>query len=373
MIKIDIKEKLTSIITLLSIPGVGSGRYHKLIKKFSSIENIFTASVNQLEEIPGISHALAGTIKNNRDENKAKEIAAKIIQLGWNIHFHNEPSFPKQFYSITGREIPPLLFSIGKEIKPDDKLIAIVGSRHATEKGKQFAYQLAQSLVSSNIIVVSGMAEGIDSAAHKGTLDSSGHTVAIWGASLDKVYPPSNKTLAEQIAQTGTVFSEYLPDTPPDRAHFPQRNRLIAGLSDGIVVVEAGQKSGALITANLALTYEKELFAVPGAPAAKLSLGTNQLIKNGAKLLTSVDVIFDELPRLKGNIRVRQFKQMPDLTEIERKLVKLFSEGPQQVDKISRTVNLSVPELMEFLLALELKGIVKELSGKRFILSEEYI
>ncbi len=368
----ECKEKLTGIIALLRLSGIGRGRYHSLIKAFGSTEHIFKASIKQLEEVPKISHSVASEIQNNLKLDEAKTIAAKIIDLGWNVHFHNNDSFPKQLFSITAHEIPPVLFSIGREISFDDKLIGIVGARHATEQGKQFAYSLATSLANAGVTVVSGMAEGIDSTAHKGTLDAKGHTIAVWGSSLDIVYPPSNKALAELLKKEGTVFSEYLPGTSPMKNHFPQRNRIIAGFSDGIVVVEAGQKSGALITAEVGLSYQKQLFAMPGFPGSKMSIGTNQLIKNGARLITSIQDIFDELPLLKGEIAAKQFVSLPEMTDIEKKIIHLFADGPKQVDNISREVRLSVPELMEFLLALELKGIVKELSGKRFTLSEEY-
>lgn len=369
----DLKDKLTEHIALLSIQGIGRGRFHSLVKTFGSIQNVFNATENALESVSGISNSLAKSIKSTVDFDKAKEVAEKIIQLGWKVHFYNDDNFPKQLYNISSKDIPPILFSIGKEIIPTDKLIGIVGSRHATETGKQFTFNLAGQLASSDIIVVSGMAEGIDAAAHKGALESGGHTVAVWGSSLDIVYPPSNKELAKQIAKHGTIFSEYLPGTDPVRAYFPERNRIIAGLSDGVIVVEAGQKSGALITAEQALTYNKELFAVPGLPSSKMSIGSNQLIKNGATLLTSIDDIFETMPRLKGEIKAKKFKQLPDMTKTEQEIINLFTSGPQQVDKISREINLPVPELMEFLLALELKGIVKEISGKQFILSEDYI
>ncbi len=356
----------------MQLSGIGRGRFYNLINTFGSPESVFKASIKQLEEVPRIPHSVASEIYNNIDFEKAKQVAQQIENLGWNVHFYNDASFPKQLFSISTKEIPPILFSIGKEVSFDDKLIGIVGARHATEQGRQFAYNLATSLARAGIIVVSGMAEGIDSAAHKGTLDAGGHTVAVWGSSLDNVYPPSNKQLAEFIKNKGTVFSEYLPGTSPMKNHFPQRNRIIAGFSDGIVVVEAGQRSGALITAEIGLSYQKQIFAVPGLPGSKMSIGTNELIKSGARLITSIQDIYEELPLLKGEIAAKQFIALPEMTDIEKKIIQLFSDGPKQVDNISRDVSLSVPELMEFLLALELKGIVKELSGKRFMLAEEY-
>jgi DNA processing protein len=168
------------------------------------------------------------------------------------------------------------------------------------------------------------------------------------------------------------VVSEYFPGTRPDRVNFPQRNRIISGLSEGVVVVEAGQKSGALITANQAINQGREVFAVPGPPSSKVSIGANELIKKGAKLLTSVEDIFTELPRLKGNVASKQFLKLPDMTEMEIKIINLFENDPQQVDNISRMTNLPVSELMQFLLALEMKGVIRELSGKRFVLVDTY-
>jgi DNA processing protein len=214
------------------------------------------------------------------------------------------------------------------------------------------------------------MAEGIDSAAHQGALDGGGKTVAIWGTSLDIVYPRSNRSLAELIKENGAVYSEYLPGTEPDRAYFPERNRIIAGMSDAVVVIEAGEKSGALITAGYATEYGRELFAVPGRPDARKSIGANELIKSGAKLLTSVDDIFRELPRLKGKVAARKFKALEDMTDLERSLVDQLSEGPLQIDNLARGAGIPVSDVMQLLLALELKGVIQEISGKRYILAD---
>jgi DNA processing protein len=367
------KQKLTDILTLLDIPGIGRGRYNNLIKKFGSPQRVLSASVNELENIPGIAHAIASEIVRYEKSDHINETVDKIIQLEWNIYFSDSQEFPKKLSLIPEIDIPPVFYTQGKTIDFDKSMIAIVGSRHASEKGKQFAYRLARDLSQSGVVVVSGMAEGIDSFAHQGALDGEGETIAVWGNSLDIVYPPSNKKLAKNIIENGMVISEYPPQTKPDRTNFPERNRIISGLCEGVVVVEAGRKSGALITASEALKQGRELFAVPGSPDFKMSEGTNRLIQSGAKLITGINDIFEELPRLKGVVTSKQFKKLPDMTDMEKKIVDLIAEKPLQVDNISRELNLPVPESMEFLLALELKGIVREISGKRFMLTEDYV
>lgn len=303
----EIKQKLTNILTLLDIPGVGRGRYYKLINKFGSPQRVLSASINELEKVPGIAHATASEIVRYEDSDKISETVARIIQLGWNIYFSDSQDFPKKLSLIPEVDIPPVFYSLGKSIDFDKNMIAIVGARHASEQGRQFAYRLARELSQSGIIVVSGMAEGIDSFAHRGALDGGGETIAVWGNSLDIVYPPSNKELAEHIKENGIILSEYPPQTKPERTNFPERNRIISGLCEGVVVVEAGRKSGALITASEALKQGRELFAVPGSPDFKMSQGTNRLIQSGAKLITSINDIFEELPRLKGVVTSKQF------------------------------------------------------------------
>jgi DNA processing protein len=370
LINSELREKLTDAIALLNVPGIGRGRYNKLVQAFGSPAAVFEASVFEIQAVPGFAQETSSSIKTQYNREKASQIASRIVQLGWAVLFPDESEYPKQLLTIS--DYPPLLFRIGEPASHEDKIIAIVGTRHPTEKGKLFTFNLASALAQAGITVVSGMAEGIDSAAHKGALDAGGKTVAVWGNSLDHVYPSSNRGLAEKTKAQGAVYSEYFPDTRPDPAHFPERNRIISGLAEGVVVVEAGVKSGALITARLALEQGRELLAVPGFPNAPMSAGTNALIKNGAKLLTSADDLFEELPRLKSEMLVKKYKQLPDMTDVEKEIVSVFTSGPVQIDQISRSISLPVSELMEFLLALELKGVVREVSGKRFVLVEEY-
>jgi len=371
LINSELKEQLTDTIALLNISGVGTGRFNRLVSAIGTPSEVLSSSINELDAVPGISRALACEIKKSCDVKKAQKITVKIIQLGWDVLIPSFPEYPSTLLNIPN--YPPLLFRMGNPLQDDDKLLAIVGTRHCTERSRRFTIELASTLAQAGIIVVSGMAEGIDSAAHKGALAAGGQTIAIWGNSLDIVYPTSNKGLSWKIKKNGAIYSEYLPETTPTKTTFPERNRIISGLCEGVIVVEAGKKSGALITAHHALEQERQLFAVPGSPFAKMSQGTNELIKNGARLTTSIDDIFEELPRLKGEIIVKKFRQLPDLTETEKKIVSIFSEQTLQIDQIARTAEMPVKDIMSFLLALEMKGVIRELSGKRFILSEDYV
>ncbi len=364
----ELKERITDTLTLLQVPGIGKGRFNRLIQRFGSASNALGATVHEIEAIPGLSHALATAIRSQADPAAAREIAARIVQLGWAVLFPESTDYPVALSRIA--DPPPILFRLGEPAQIDDKLVAIVGTRHASERSRHFTAKLAGDLARAGITVVSGMAEGIDSAAHAGALDAGGQTIAVWGTSLDIVYPPSNKKLAERIAQHGAIYSEYLPATSPDKNTFPERNRIISGLSEAVIVVEAGTKSGALITAELALEQGRDLFAVPGPPDALTSVGTNRLIKKGARLLTELQDLFDELPRLAGKVTAKRFQSLPDLTDMEKKMITLLADGPVQIDRLSRDAGLTVSEVLEYLLALELKGLVQELSGKRFMLSE---
>jgi DNA processing protein len=360
---VELKEKLTDALCLLGVPGVGRGRYLGLVNVFGSAAAALEAPLGALKAVPKLGSETATAIKDKADVSRARQTAARIVQLGWTPLLYGEDDYPAQLKNIPGP--PPILYRLGRELSSDERLVSIVGTRHPTEGGRQFTRGLASQLAEGGITVVSGMAEGIDSEAHRGALDGGGLTVAIWGSSLDIVYPPSNRDLARRIQAGGATYSEYPPGTQPDRAFFPERNRIISGLSAATVVVEAGRKSGALITAELALEQGRDLFAVPGPPTSPMSIGTNALIKQGAQLLTSPEDIFEQLP-LKQGIDPGRSGRLPEMTAIEKDIVGHLGAEPIQIDQLSRATHIAVTELMEYLLALEMKGVVKELSGKRY-------
>ena len=205
--------------------------------------------------------------------------------------------------------------------------------------------------------------------AHRGAVKAKGRTLAVFGSSLDIIYPPESRPLAVKIIEHGCIFSEYPPGTEPYGPNFPRRNRIISGLSQGVVVIEAAERSGALSTAGHALQQNREVFAVPGSPRLLTCRGTNQLIKEGASLLTSINDIFETLPRLKGKVAARQIEKIEDLTDLEKEILRHFENDPIQVDRLSRQAKTPMPDLLQILLALELKGVIKEISGKRYILN----
>ncbi len=360
------KEKLIDLIALNSIEGIGVNRLHQLIGAFGSAADIFKASINDLTDVPGIGRETASNIARFQNRKETENIVDKIIRLGWNVFIYDEPDYPDPLKSL--KDKPPYLFYLGEYNSGDSNAIAIVGSRSASEEGRLFATRLAGDLATSSITVISGLARGIDISAHRGALASNGRTIAVFGSSLEITYPPEGRELVKKIIQSGCIFSEFLPGTQPYGENFPKRNRIISGLAQGVVVIEAATRSGALSTARHALKQNREVFAVPGPPRQETSAGTNRLIKDGAVLLTSVEDIFNELPRLKGHIKSKKMEEISDLTETERKIISLFSGGPLHIDNISRSLDTPVSELMQVLLAMELKGIIKELSGKRFIL-----
>lgn len=365
--KRDRKKHLADLIALNEIEGVGVGRLYQFIDAFGSAERALDASVSELTDVSGIGRETATAVKERQDRNRADALVEKIHSLNWKYFIFDDPDYPEPLKNIHGR--PPYLFYLGDYHEEDNSAIAIVGSRTATEEGRSFAENLAMQLTDNGVTVVSGMARGIDTAAHRGAINNNGRTVAVFGSSLDVIYPPESRNLAAKIIGRGCIMSEYLPGTEPFGPNFPRRNRIISGLSQGVVVIEAAERSGALSTAGHALAQNRDVFAVPGAPRAMTSRGTNKLIKEGATLLTSLDDIFEAIPRLKGKVMVRQAVKVEDLTDLEKNILNCFSGDAVHVDKLSRETKTPVPDLLQVLLALELKGVVRELSGKRFILN----
>lgn len=266
---------------------------------------------------------------------------------------------------------PPLLYYRGSLENIDQPAVAIVGSRRCTFYGREVAQRLAAELATAGVTVVSGMALGIDTAAHQGALDNSAYTVAVLGCGVDRCYPPRNSELMEQIINGGVVISEFPPGTEPRPSHFPQRNRIISGLSLGTVVVEATAKSGALITANYALEQNREVFAVPGNVGSPYSLGSHRLIKDGARLVESAADIFEELDL--DSPSDQSFEQQLtidtpgiNLSEDEKTLLNMIPYQPMHIDNIIRQSGIKASEASAILLSLELKKAIRQTPGKYF-------
>jgi len=361
-------ESLICWLALKRIPGVGNRLCLELIKHFGEPEKIFDASRKDLLDVGGINAHLADTIASHKVPEDVKEDLALVQKNGFGIVTFSDSDYPPLLRQI--HDPPPVLYVYGK-LRSDSLNIAMVGSRNATSYGSTTTRRLSGDLVRRGFTVISGMARGIDSAAHVGALAAKGETIAVLGCGLGTVYPAENRKLFHRIGETGAVISEFPFLTPPEAYNFPVRNRIISGMALGVIIVEATRKSGSLITAQSAAEQGREVFAVPGSVASFKSMGTHHLIKEGAKLVENVNDIIEELnigpatlpaPKAQG--------PTPPLTAEESTILNELSPYPIHIDDLVRQVALSAGEVSSLLLQLELKGLVTQSPGKRFIKSE---
>jgi DNA processing protein len=352
-------------MALRSLPGLGVVIFGRLLKKFSSPEKVFQASYDQLVLVKGVSPALAQAIKNFKDWPRWDAALERLLKLGGEVITCLDPRFPAALKQIP--YAPPFLYVKGTLLPRDDMAVAVVGTRKPSYYGRRASYSLAGDLCRHQVTVVSGLARGIDTAAHQAAVDCGGRTLAVLGCGLDVVYPPENKNLSQKITRHGALISEFALGTRPEARNFPIRNRIISGLSRGVVVVEAGIQSGTHITANYALEQGREVFAVPGPIDLPGSIGPHRWIQQGAKLIREAADVLEELtgyrsasaPELKSeNVRP------------EDPVAAHLSHTPLQLDELIRFSGLPAPEVMSRLTLLELQGLIRELPGKFFVLSE---
>lgn len=356
----------------MSVEGIGVGRIKNLLAKFRSTEKVLSASVPELVEVEGLSINLAQRIQRCNDHRNEIEniindefenlfkINGSLITL-WDDEY---PTLLKKIYD------PPILLYIkGKFQDCDDYSIAVVGTRQPTNYGKIQAEKIVGDLAEQKITIVSGMARGIDSIAHRTALKSKSRTIAVLGSGLNVIYPPENKKLYDEISQSGVVITEYSLDTKPDAVNFPKRNRIISGLSLGCAVIETGITGGAMQTASLALDQGREVFAVPGNLGVRQSEGTNLLIQKGeAELIRSAEDILLELEiKLKPVIGKNIPRPDVELNFFEEQILSHLNNEPIQIDVLASKANLSTSDCLVHLLSLEFKGVVKQLPGKTFI------
>ena len=361
-------SELKSWLALYTVPTIGPVRFTALVKHFGSPEKVLSASERELSELPDIGAVIASNIKSKISWDKAEEQVKLAEKNQIRVITFQDEIYPEVLKSIY--DPPPFLFIRGEIRKDDRYAVAIVGSRSASVYGKRITERIGRELAKNGITVVSGLARGIDSIAHLSALKEGGRTLAVFGSGLDVIYPPENEKLAEKITSSGAIISEFFLGTRPEAPNFPRRNRLISGLSLGVVIVEAGEKSGALLTASCALEQNREVFAIPGNLGSKNSEGTNALIKQGAKLVTRVEDILEELKITRKSDKspfIPPEQDLSHLTEAEKSIFSLISDEPHHIDKIAGLVSLGVPQVLSTLLSLELKGLVKQLSGKMFV------
>lgn len=363
-------DDLSCWLQLLLVPGIGPRYFSMLIKHFGSPSRVISASENELLSLPKMNDKLVKSIKTSKNEKEIENQIKLIEKYNVNVLTLNDRAYPKRLKEIY--DPPPLLFVRGKIKTEDEKAIAIVGSRNATMYGKLITQKFSKELCARGITVISGMARGIDAEAHISAILSKGRTIAVLGCGVDVVYPSEHKSLMEQIIESGAIVSEFLMGSEPARENFPVRNRIISGMSFGVIVVEAGNKSGALITAQYAIEQNREVFAVPGNVNARTSKGTNQLIKQGAKLVENIEDVFDELQFLNQSINtdksLSKQENLPfPLSDEEKKILESLSYNPIHIDTLLEQCNLPVSNILSILTSLELKGVITQLPGKMFV------
>jgi len=396
-----LSPETANLIHLNLIQGVGSKTVLFLIETLGSAEAVLNASAQELDRIDGLTPSIRKSLADKklgssleRELKLIEEYECKIITL-------YEEDYPPLLKEV---DTPPLLLYVRGELIPEDAFsIALVGSREAKDYGRRVSYQLAYQLAQRGITVTSGFAKGIDTCAHRGALEANGRTLAVMGNGLSLTYPSGNSEMEEKIIESGALISEFPMGMKPRSENFPRRNRIISGLTLGTVVVEASNRSGALITARLASEQGREVFAVPGEIFSELSTGTHRLIDNGAKLISTVDDLLEALPQhlinqiptTLPNLRTENDPEIeptsnleksgeneknttiekkastpsippPNLTDDEKSVFNAIEVPSSHIDTIVRTTQLPINQVSSVLLMLELKGIVQQLPGKQF-------
>ncbi|MFH0790362.1 MAG: DNA-processing protein DprA [Candidatus Omnitrophota bacterium] len=363
-------------LQLVLIPEIGARRGRKLLERFKTPKAVLEASLEDISEVENVGRDTAGKIIDSRKKIDISRQIKLIEKNNVTLVPLGSESYPASLKTIFD---PPLVLFVKGEILTQDYFsIGIVGTRMASFYGRTMAEKLSRELVERGFTIVSGGARGIDTFSHQAALKTKGRTLAVLGCGVDITYPPENKKLFEEISEKGAVVSEFPLSAPPDRRNFPMRNRIISGLSLGVVVIEAPMKSGALITVTHAIDQGREVFSVPGKADSFVSKGTNQLLREGAKLVENADDIIEELePVLKSKIEEfragqpepaekKQSSIKPRLSEEEARVYNLFSGDPLEFNDIIAKSHLSVGIVSSVLTMLELKKLIKQSSGKIF-------
>ena len=375
--------RLEALVSLNMVGDIGSVRLKKLLDYFGQPQAVLKAPEAKLIAVAGIADKIAQKIRSLKLDDLNKEFKS-AQKLGLEILTYEDSDYPENLKNIPGA---PIVLYVKGKLQPQDKYsIGIVGSRRASFYGLSSAERFASDLSALGYTVISGMARGIDTASHKGALKAGGRTIAVMGSGFNQIYPSENKGLSEEIAQNGAVISEFPLDTLPLKQNFPRRNRIISGLALGILVVEAARNSGALITADFALEQGREVFALPGKVDSGTSFGTNGLIKQGAKLVSCVEDIIEELEapaKKKPEGSVILDEQVNDLEDClqpqknlageEAALYNIISPQPLQLDEIVDKTKMDVTKIADLLLRLQMRRLIKELPGKQFVRNQPFV
>lgn len=362
-------------VRLALIPGVGPRTRRALLARFGSAAAVFQARRQDWAAVPGVGPTLCQRLAAARHQGDEQEVLDACRQHGISVLLEEDPRYPPLLREIP--DPPGLLFVAGTLEPADCRSVAIVGTRHATRYGLRQAERLAGELVRAGFTIVSGLARGIDAAAHRSTLAATGRTLAVLGGGILRLYPPEHRQLANAIIRQGALVTEAPPHRPPNSGNFPQRNRVITGLSLGVVVVEAGSRSGALISARHALEQGREVFAVPGPIDSAVSHGCHQLLRDGAKLVETTDDILDELGALVQKAHEMAPASAPRpraetpaaLSDRERRVWQAVGSEGVGVDEVIVASGLPTAEALTILGALEMRRLIRRLGGARVVRS----
>jgi DNA processing protein len=349
------------------VRGIGPLRLRALIDAFGSVEQAWHGSAEQLRRAGLDSRSVKNLLKARSELNLDRELE-RIDATGAHSLTWESPGYPHLL--LQTHAPPPLLYVKGELREEDAWAVAVVGTRRASTYGREVTRRLAGALARNGITVVSGLARGIDGVAHRAALEAGGRTIAVFGCGIDHVYPAEHRQLAAQIAANGALLSDYPLGTRPEGRNFPPRNRIISGLSLGVLVTNAAKSSGALITAEFAAEQGRDVFAVPGSILTQGSIGTNRLIQDGAKLVVGVEDILEELNLTMVAEQTRARQALPE-DETEAALLNQLSAEPTHVDELQQQVDLPISQVTSTLALMELKGMVRQVGGMKYVVAHE--
>lgn len=360
-------NELKYCIGFTRIPGIGKSRLALLKTHFDSLSNAWHAARTDLIAA-GLDEKTANAIAEFRQSFSPDDELQRLDKYNIKVLTVESPDYPTLLKEI--EDYPPILYVRGELKSTDSASIAVVGTRRATAYGRQVTEELVTNMAANGLTIVSGLAKGIDTIAHMSAIEAKGRTIAVFASGLDIVYPPENLKLARDIIQNGALVSEFPLGVKPKAENFPRRNRILSGLSRGVIVIESGETGGALITADFALEQNREVFAVPGNIFSAMSRGTNKLIQQGAKLIRSHLDVFEEL-NLSANPKQLEMTNIIARGGIESVILEQISNEPIHIDEISRRTGLSTAEVASNLTFMELSGLVRYLGGMNYISSKK--
>jgi DNA processing protein len=349
------------------IPGIGRVRLTQLENYFGSLEDAWQATPADLKH-SGLDDGSIRAITSWRPRLSLEAEMEKLDRYGVKVLTWHDPGYPPRLKEIY--DYPPILYVRGHLLPEDEWCLAVVGTRRATVYGRQVTEEIVADLARNKITIVSGLAKGIDSIAHHTALEVGGRTIAVFGCGLDIVYPAENANLARRIIQQGALISEYPLGTRPRADNFPRRNRIMSGLSLGVLITEASETSGAMITAHLALEQNRDVFAVPGSILSPASSGTNHLIQEGAKLVRDYNDILEEL-NLTAVAHQMEIREVIPASDTESLLLKQLSAEPTHIDEVCRNSGLPISTVSSTLAMMEIKGLVKQVGPMNYVLARE--